>query len=772
MLRSIPLGVLFSLLSFVAVAEEGQPSAGPAVNDIVEFSELVQPSEENDDELASQVSPDGSHAVIVVRKADVSIDKNRYDIQLLDLSPSHLAAQRFSKPITVFSAIVDRDNHFGIPAIQDVRWHGNGALAFLGRLKGESMQVYRLGLEKRELVQLTHEQNQIVSYAASADLRRVVYVVQLPNPPLRKGAREIVVGSQSFWSVKFGQENLSAQQRIYQYFVADAASPREPRALGPAFEGNGLAPPVSIAPDGRWALLHRQDPDHAQAWEHQYPMVAEVSGKFREARQVDPLRYFSSVVSYVPRITEAWHLDDRKKATVLDAPDDALPGGGQLRSDLLWQGAGASILLAGTHLPVHADGTGSLDSHVIEYWPDTGKWADVATLDGRLEEMRPVGNGFVVIDGARRRLFHRDAGGTWRESAAATGPVSMEGSAWVLHVAQGPNVPPDIYAVQRSGAKTRLTQLNPQFDATSWGSMQPYSWKDAAGRRWNGGLMSGAGMDPHKRYPLVIQTYGFAPDRFYLAGPNTSDGATSAFAGRAFLREGILVLAFPWSAAEGPPRTGQEALQAFNDGVRAAVKTLAEEGRIDPSKVGIIGWSATGERVLNLLAFGDVKIRAATTADGDANTTFALTVTYGMLDTMWGRLEALNEGLPFGEKLATWVRNDPSLHTDCIHAALRIESYGPTVLPNWDVYALLRRQYKPAEMIVIPDGSHQLGSPGDRMSSLQGNVDWYAFWLAGKARTVPHGPTETESSLRSQYERWRKMQELKAIDDTRPRCMR
>ncbi len=749
-----------------------QPSAGPSVRDIVEFTRIVQPHDESDDALHEQVSPDGTRAFIVTRKGEVASDRSRYEIRLLDLAPDRLAAQRVPASMTVFSVAVGHDNNYFLPAIQDVRWQGNQTLVFLGRLEGESSQVYSLDVARRELSQLTHEKNLIVSYAASQDLQRVVYAAQVPNPPLREGAHGVVVGSQSFWSVKFGQDNLATQQRMYRFFAADAASAQPPRALGAAFEGRLAIPLVSISPDGRWALLHHQAPERLAAWEREYPMVAEVSKEFSRAEEVDPLRYFSGTVSYVPRVTRAWRLDDGKAQTVVDAPDDTLPGAFQMQQHSLWLGTGTSVVLAGTHLPRTPDGKTSPASHVIEYWPDRDRWADIATLQDRLAEVHPLHDGFVVLDGARRRAFHRQADGGWRESTADAQASAQPRTAWTLHVVQGLNRAPDVYASGPSGESTRLTWLNPQFKADTWGAMQPFTWHDAAGRQWNGGLMSGSGMDAHTRHPLLIQTYGFAPDRFYLDGPNIAEGGTSGFAGRAVLREGILVLAMPWSATGGSPQTGRQALQAFNEGVRGAVDTLVKEGRVDASKVGIIGWSATGERVLDLVTFGDVPIRAATLADGDANTLFAVTVTYGLIDALWGRLEKLNEGFPFGAGLATWVRNDPALHTDCIHAALRIESYGPTVLPNWDVYALLRRQYKAAEMVVIPGGTHALATPGDRMASLQGNVDWYGFWLAGRTRTVPLLSPETGESLRSQYARWRQMETLKTTDDARPRCAR
>jgi hypothetical protein len=206
--------------------------------------------------------------------------------------------------------------------------------------------------------------------------------------------------------------------------------------------------------------------------------------------------------------------------------------------------------------------------------------------------------------------------------------------------------------------------------------------------------------------------------------------------------------------------------------VRGAVEALAGEGVIDPARVGIIGWSATGERVLNQVTFSALPLRAATLADGDANTLFSVAVTYGAGDNMWARKERINDGLPFGPTLDRWIRSDPSLHTDCVRTALRIETYGPTVLNNWDLYALLRRQYKPVEMVVIPGGAHALARPGERMLSLQGNVDWYRFWLKGEEREEPLLAGETRDSLQKRYADWRQMREMKQVDDARPRCAR
>jgi dipeptidyl aminopeptidase/acylaminoacyl peptidase len=745
---------------------------GPSVRDVVEFTRIVQPNTSDAEAIREQVSPDGTRAFIVTRKANVASDRNRYEIQLLHLSPERLAERRPPAPETVFSFEADQDAYYGDPAIQQVRWWDDRTLVFMGRLKGSFHQVHRLDLPTRELVQLTHERTPIVSFAASKDLRRLVYAVQVPNPPMKEGAHSIVIGNQSFWSVKFGQQRLIGQIRKYCFYVADVGSSQQPRALGgPFFESNFAKPQVSISPDGRWALLPRYEPPaRTLAWSRQYPMVDELLKEYGSGLRTDPASYFSSPHTFAARRTTAWRLDDGQAQDVLDAPDDALPGSYQYRTDKIWQGSGSSVVLAGTHLPLAANTRTSSASHLVEYWPDSGRWAVIAKLAGRLDHAQPRTDGFEVIDSGKRRRFKRVEGAGWHEVSSAAPAAEDAKPAWALRIEESLNEPPEVAAIGPAGQTVRLTRFNPQFDARAWGSMKPYAWRDAKGRQWKGGLMEGEGTVGRGKLALVIQTYAYAPDRFYLDGPNNLNGGTSAFPGRAFVREGILMLAMGFRPVSGPVTDDYRKVRLFNEGVRGAVSALVKDGRVDPERVGIIGWSTTGESVLNLVTFSDLPIRAATLADGDANTLFSYAVTYGF--GSWEHKEALNQATPFGPTLADWARNDPALNTDCVKTALRIESYGATVKNNHDIYALLRRQYKPVEMVLFPGGFHALSTPSERMISLQGNVDWFRFWLKGEKRTVPAWAGETAASLSAQYEAWQQMEKMKTAVDLRPRCAR
>lgn len=761
----------------VVGATPAASGTGPTVREVVEFTRIVQPRDSNADALQTQVSPDGRQAFIVTRTADVASDRNLFRILLLDLDAERLDARRTATPRTLLTIAATRDPSYLDPAIQDVRWVGARTLVFRGRIDGGVHQAYRLDVRTARLAPLTRETLPIVSFAVSEDLRQVVYAAQIPKPPLGPGARSVVVANQSFWTVKFGQNDLRAQDRQYRYF-ASSGDGREPaRPIGPVFaESSSQAPGVSISPDGRWALLPRYEPGRQLTWAAEYPLVADLLKRAGPSLSIDPIGYFSRPRNYVVRRMVAHRLVDGHEQAVVDAPDDAWPGIGQIRSDRLWQQGGKSVVIAGTHLPLTA-GHGN-GSHLVEYWPDTGRLDVIASLDGRLEAAYPLAgprDAFVAMDGTRRRWFERAPGGPWREldSARDAGSAGSDGQRrWSLHIEQALNQPPDLWSAGVTGQSTRLTRLNPAYAADTWGTAKAYSWRDGKGRQWDGGLLLPSRFAPGERRPLVIQTYGFLPERFYLDGANIADGVSSGFAGRAFLREGLLVLALPVGPTTDRPNDERGKVDAFADGVQGAIDALVAQGLVDADKVGIMGWSATGERVLNLVTFTNTPIRAATLLDGDANTMFSVAITYGSGDFMVTRKEAINGGPAYGPSLQNWVRNDPALHTDCVRAAMRIETYGPWVLNNWDVYALLRRQYKPAEMIVIPDGSHSLSHPSERMISLQGNVDWYRFWLQGAERREPVLPGETAESLQNQYTRWRQMSELRSADELRPRCVR
>lgn len=116
--------------------------------------------------------------------------------------------------------------------------------------------------------------------------------------------------------------------------------------------------------------------------------------------------------------------------------------------------------------------------------------------------------------------------------------------------------------------------------------------------------------------------------------------------------------------------------------------------------------------------------------------------------------EAIYGTKPFGDELKVWIRSARGFNLDKMKTPLRIEDISTTdaVLGEWEIYASLRLQNKPVDLISFPDGVHELVKPWERMASQQGNVDWFRFWLKGEEDPDP--------AKTVQYARWRELRRL------------
>jgi len=55
-------------------------------------------------------------------------------------------------------------------------------------------------------------------------------------------------------------------------------------------------------------------------------------------------------------------------------------------------------------------------------------------------------------------------------------------------------------------------------------------------------------------------------------------------------------------------------------------------------------------------------------------------------------------------------------------------------------------------LFVIPQGTHLLVKPWERLASSQSNVDWFRFWLKGEE--------DPDTAKAEQYARWRELRKL------------
>jgi hypothetical protein len=180
-----------------------------------------------------------------------------------------------------------------------------------------------------------------------------------------------------------------------------------------------------------------------------------------------------------------------------------------------------------------------------------------------------------------------------------------------------------------------------------------------------------------------------------------------------------------------------------------AIEYLDERGLIDRDRVGIIGFSRTVFYVEYTLTHSQYRFVAATVADGFDG---------GYMNSiLWGgqkeNYSSVIGGPPVGASLGLWMKNSPGFNLDQVTAAVRLEYYGSSgPLGGWQAFSGLSELNKPAEFVWLPSGVHLLVKPWERLASLQGNVDWFAFWLKGEEDP---DPTKAE-----QYARWRALRNV------------
>ncbi len=226
----------------------------------------------------------------------------------------------------------------------------------------------------------------------------------------------------------------------------------------------------------------------------------------------------------------------------------------------------------------------------------------------------------------------------------------------------------------------------------------------------------------------------------------------TANAARALAGRGLIVLQVgEISRHWGTP------LEAELDGRTAYVSVIEQlvgEGLVDPNKVGIIGFSHTGWYVLDSLIHARKYFAAATLAEFSSASYWEYLVSADFQSPRTAKQHADQIGSdPFGEGLQKWITASPGFNTDKIGVPILFEpNYPVSLVEYWDIYAALRLQGKPVELLYIRNGDHVLTRPLQRLASQEMNVDWYDFWL--KAHEDPD-PAKSE-----QYVRWRALRKL------------
>lgn len=710
--------------------------------------------------LPIQFDPQGHYVAYGVGRADLEKNQNVVDLYVKRIDSNISAAPRF-----LFSA----------PDISQLHWLSDGRhLLALAKKNGRSV------IESIDVESTTHS----VLVAARGDIRefsvdRLGQVIAFDvgeaaiSPADKHTEDEIAQGYRIPFEAP--QNTIVGKRLVLVTRRTGRDSWSHPKRLsieGPIdhakldmFQGidNHGDLNLSLAPDGkRLIFAYRSEAGVPQAWK-QSPLVKQIltAGSAVDlAILVDLDRNTASLAIQSPWTfwVPFWSGDSRYFAVMSLSPIGSVWEREETAKHANFVQSMHTFVVDARSLQVSLAKLPSVDDPTLDeplaWEPDNTLWLHI----GRDEIARLARKGGEWVSGNPVKIPFRGDHGF---------PVLSTNGHIVVGSYEAPTVAPELYVYDLgTRSLSTIAKLNPQFDDIQLANVERISWEAGKDYRINGVLIKPPNFEPGKRYPLVIQAEPGESDFVCDAGLSNFPSEIPlplADAGILYLYR---VVPFGYRAGEDrvhfpsgyPGGLGEAALEAeIWDG---AVDQLSRDGMIDPTRIGITGYSRTGWYTEFALAHGRTKYRAASVTD---NIQYSLgeywisrrPFAMRSFDEMYG-------GSPYGDSLQSWLRYSISFNLGKIHTPLLLEQmgYGAPSLgsgtislnlaPVFETFSGLNALNRPVELYYYPNETHTMDHPKARWENLQRNVDWFRFWLQGYER--PH-PEDAD-----QYLRWRKFE--------------
>jgi dipeptidyl aminopeptidase/acylaminoacyl peptidase len=687
------------------------------------------------------LSPDAKRYLAVIVKGDIA--RNGSWVELLSGSTASLdLASRISVVARLFSKSTAQADQL----IRNVRWlKGGQQIAFLWDGGTRPPEVIALDLSTRKITTLAQRPTPIADYDVSGDGRTIVFTAQSGHSSqesLSLDQQGVAVTNQSLWALLAGHLDGWMPKRHFETFVLSGTSRVPSKVQEP--HTTWVTPPelIHLSPDARFAIVMRPAATVPAAWDGYTDHV--FKAVYLPAARQNP---------DAPNLIRQYFIIDIRNATarpLWDAPEN--PG-----ASIVWSPDSKSVVIGPTFLPLPSqNAAGSAGLAVAEIDVNTGHYELVPVPTEAVNlPYRPVRwrrDRILALsqgdDSATELDFEKGRDAKWAQVARPLA-VAVETPHIEIRVRQDLNTPPALYAKDLVTHTGKIIEdPNPELKKLSLAHVEVLHWKGTDGRLWTGTLYYPVSYDPGRRFPLVIQTHGYSPDRFLLDGPFTTAFAAQALANRDIA---VLQVGAPDNGTADFVATPNEP-KVYTAGYEGAIDTLIATGFVDGGRIGIIGFSRTGWYVDYMLTHSSTKLAAAEVADN-----FDGSYVQYILSDNAARSESERDvgSRPLADQLGPWIAASPGFNSAKIQAPLRMEiDTGPmsSILFDWEIFSELRYLKRPVELFVIPDierGVHLLQNPAQRLASEGGTVDWFCFWLKDEQDPDPAKHLE--------YQRWLKL---------------
>lgn len=633
------------------------------------------------------------------------------------------------------------------PNIQNVsyRWlHDSSAVAFLQKYNDSSHRLAIADLKSKSVIPLT-SQNEDVQFFDIRDRTHYVYTAASTEPEIERAKANkqsiVVVGTGRTIEELMIPDDPAVKEllshREYRLWAVVDNQKFLVKRNGTPFD---LGDPfLALSPDGLSLATTLPVEDVPKTWETLYPPPANPFNRIRAGRGT--ARQFVRI-----------DLRSGSAQPLIGAPR-GFDAGWIAYGNPAWSDDGKTVLLANTFLEAKDDKPSRPCVAVVDL--AARRATCVETLKERSEQgfhmiwavdYAPDGQRVVVtfgdVEPTGSTQYRRLPDGSWQIERQRTGVPALGDGDLEVTVKQGINAPPLLVGSDGERSKT-IWDPNPQLKA-ELSQASVYTWKDKDGQTVEGGLYPPANYKPGQRYPLVIQTHGFAGTTLFFP---SGTGFPNEFAARQLAAAGFFVLQAD-DFAHGCTHGEREAEgPCAGSNYEEAAKQLVADGTVDPDNIGLIGFSRSCFYVMEALTRTSYPFKAALIGSG-------VVYDYWQFLKYPDPLKKEPEvgGAPFGDGLRKWLELSPGFNLDKVRTPLAVVGHGATDLVDmWGIYAGLHALAKPVDLVMLRNDEHVITNPAARVASQTLSVDWFRFWLQGYEDPDP--------AKAEQYQRWRELRE-------------
>jgi dipeptidyl aminopeptidase/acylaminoacyl peptidase len=354
-------------------------------------------------------------------------------------------------------------------------------------------------------------------------------------------------------------------------------------------------------------------------------------------------------------------------------------------------------------------------ARLIDWGPD-GIYFGVFQLESAIYRMDPS-------SGKRSRINPAGSGGL----SGATFPRDHKR---VAGISVRPNLLAEVCVsnVDRF-APAYLTDMNAQRSGFRFATREAVRWKSLDGTEIEGILIKPADYDPGKKYPLLVVIHG---------GPATLDNLSYTpdrdYPIEMFAAKGALLLKPNYRGSTGygeKLRTliiGNLGIGPYEDMI-SGVDSLIAKGLVDPTRLGVMGWSQGGHNTAFAATYSN-RFKAASVGAGITD----WTTYYVNTDLQWFTRQLL-QATPW-ENPAIYAKHSPITYATKSTTPVLIQhgSRDPRVpVPDaFELYRALKDRNVPTKLVLYSGYGHIIDKPKGQLAVMQHNWEWFLKYIWGE----------------------------------------